>query len=214
MTEEYIRGTQVSCVHQHEAQRSPEMERSSIVSAIVPEALIFSSQRGDLRLSGRGNASVRHSTLHAMQRTHGNRAVQRCIQRAGTLPVQRNVAPRPGAGKPGQSVPGAIWEALLKQLEKLPTKRPGPGEEGGPIAWDQDGKVLKRNRPQKRPCIQDEHQRRSPHPQMTCPDPWDWSQDIEVPAPNTPEVILGGEMMPPARGTNPPTPAHWEDGSQ
>ena len=48
---------------------------------------------GDMRLGNRGNSSVRTSVMHDMQRTHGNRAVQRALQ--SSTSVQRFEEPTP-----------------------------------------------------------------------------------------------------------------------
>lgn len=45
---------------------------------------------GDPRLKGRGNAPVRAAVMQRMQKTYGNRAVQRFLQRsASSTPIQR-----------------------------------------------------------------------------------------------------------------------------
>lgn len=46
-----------------------------------------SSLAGDSRLRGRGNGSVQRSVLQRLQQTHGNRAVQRILQRSASGPA-------------------------------------------------------------------------------------------------------------------------------
>jgi len=53
-------------------EQSQQSEVSSAERAPYSPSLL-----GDARLSGRGNSSVRASVMQSMQRTHGNRAVQR-----------------------------------------------------------------------------------------------------------------------------------------
>jgi hypothetical protein len=118
----------------------------------------------------------------------------------------------PVGSKPKRTGPAAIWDALLEQLGKMPLKRPGPGEEGYPYKWDSEGNVeyIRREKPS---CIEERFGNER-NPLRRCPDPWDWNQVIEVPVPDESELIVGGGVTPPVRGTHPPTPAHWEDGSQ
>src|SRR4051794_21308475 len=54
-----------------------EQSQQSEVSSAEQQAPYSPSLLGDARLSGRGNSSVRASVMQSMQRTHGNRAVQR-----------------------------------------------------------------------------------------------------------------------------------------
>ena len=97
MSEEYIRGTRPPHTHYDHAERAMQREHSGEESASAihssDDATSTRLLLGDTRLSGRGNSAVRQAALHTMQRTYGNRAVQRSIQRSAPtsapLPVQR-----------------------------------------------------------------------------------------------------------------------------
>ena len=89
MSDEYMEGTRVRRTHQAELEHAEEHS----ASAPVPKCDHFSTALlNDPRPSRRGNAPVRQAAMHALQRTHGNRSVQRLRHGVGTtspLPVQR-----------------------------------------------------------------------------------------------------------------------------
>jgi len=81
MSEEYIKGAHASGARQDQTEHSLHMQHS----VEAPAPTIASSERptfvgsllNDSCISGRGNAPVRQAAMQSMQRTHGNRAVQR-----------------------------------------------------------------------------------------------------------------------------------------
>src|SRR5688572_13671733 len=76
--------------HSPEPMRHAEPERGPEEPA-SGTAYLDLLLRHDL-INGRGNSEVRAASMQAMQRTHGNSAVQRFVQRATTqqaVPVQR-----------------------------------------------------------------------------------------------------------------------------
>ena len=75
MPDEYIRGLRA---YQPESHRSPAIEHYNAGPvAIAGEPAFARSLFGNPHLSGRGNEPMRQAALLSMQRTHGNRAVQR-----------------------------------------------------------------------------------------------------------------------------------------
>src|SRR5439155_23345544 len=85
----------------HKVQRTeqpsagPESSLAHVNAPAYPTSLL-----GDAGLDGRGNGSVRSDLMLQMQRTYGNRAVQRYLQRTrsatrSTTPGLPPQAPRP-----------------------------------------------------------------------------------------------------------------------
>src|SRR5688572_23959283 len=95
MSEDYVQG-----IDDHRTRRSSlaldSAQEHNIEGHGVQEASLTStaSMLNDLRLTGRGNGSMRAAAMQRMQQTHGNRAVQRFVERAITqiapMPVQRD----------------------------------------------------------------------------------------------------------------------------
>lgn len=63
-----------------------------------PIMLYGSALLSDLARGGRGNAPVRSALIQSMQQTHGNRATQRMVQRAGKAPDARPTAEKQDRG--------------------------------------------------------------------------------------------------------------------
>ena len=76
-----------------------------------------------------GSKAAQHAAVLQLQRTHGNRAVQRHLQQdaaPGAATVQRFVVPEiPGLGMPGLGMPGPGTPAPTTAA--TPTKIEGPG---------------------------------------------------------------------------------------
>jgi hypothetical protein len=93
MSEEYMAGIDDRRSCRSNIEGSTEQEyRTEGPGGDGPSLTAAPSMLGDLRLAGRGNSSLRAAAIQRMQQTHGNRAVQRFIQRTSatqTMPVQR-----------------------------------------------------------------------------------------------------------------------------
>ena len=97
MPDEYIRGARA---YQPESHRSPATEHSNAGPVTIAEEPAFArSLFGDLHLSGRGNEPVRQAALLSMQRTHGNRAVQRQAVLTAEEQKKRQEAIKENVGK-------------------------------------------------------------------------------------------------------------------
>ena len=75
--------------NQNREATSPSQQAATLQT---PSSLRSGALLGDRRLSGRADGSTRAAAFQAMQQTHGNRAVQRHLQRSTpqqVVPVQR-----------------------------------------------------------------------------------------------------------------------------
>ncbi|HEX9990221.1 MAG TPA: M15 family metallopeptidase [Chloroflexia bacterium] len=79
--DEYRRARQVAQRMEHAAALDGGHANGATQSAYSPAML------GSRQLSGRGNAPVRIAMMQRMQQTHGNRAVQRFLQRSTSSPL-------------------------------------------------------------------------------------------------------------------------------
>jgi hypothetical protein len=96
MAEEYTEANHALRAHRRSEALSSSPDHTSEAATRQPASLATASLLRGTPLSGRGSAPVRHAAVQDMQRTHGNRAVQR-TQRSGLTPgglaVQREHTP-------------------------------------------------------------------------------------------------------------------------
>jgi hypothetical protein len=88
--------------------------------------------------AGRGNGSMRISSLQAMQRTHGNRAVQRYVQRqvpAEGVPVQRFFWPPNAKGPMVKTLKNPFENLLDDMIDGLRPRKPSQ-DDGTPNFMD------------------------------------------------------------------------------
>jgi hypothetical protein len=96
MADEYTEANYGLRTRQHSDALSSTLDRTSEATTQQPVSLATASLLRGTPLSGRGNAPLRHAAMEGMQRTHGNRAVQRTQlsgQPTGRLAVQREHTP-------------------------------------------------------------------------------------------------------------------------
>lgn len=106
----------------HHAEREVARPASEQAAPTGLEQVVGSGALlGDARLNGRGNQPVKIATMQHAQGTHGNRAVQRMIQRSTSLPVQREdppAAPAPAqapAAQGSNAVTAALWASAVEK---------------------------------------------------------------------------------------------------
>jgi len=130
-----------------------------------------------------------------MQRTYGNRAVQRYVQRSphssnSLLPVQRSSSYLPPLSKrTGGSRPQTLWQSLWRGFGDL---LPKPGLDNKNIKGvDADGNVeyVHEEMP---PCILMPAPDTRQGKELICRDPWDWSQPVHKEWKPEPEIINNG----------------------
>ena len=87
-------------------------------STLNPSALLRAES-----IVGRGNSAARAGTMQAMQRTHGNRAVQRFVQRsAPQQAVQVQRFGLDGLWDPVKKGGSAAWEAMQNVISPAPNQ--------------------------------------------------------------------------------------------
>src|SRR5687767_7162173 len=124
MTEEYLKGihpSHTSPAHQDQGDHALHIARhgegpaDTATSAASAERPTFvKALLNDVSVSRRGNAPVRQAAMLDMQRTHGNRAVQRTVSANGTagrVAVQRT--PSAGESMADMELQGGIDHSYL-----------------------------------------------------------------------------------------------------
>jgi hypothetical protein len=111
--------------NQYREATSPSQQAATLQT---PSSLRIGALPGDRRLSGRAGGSTRAAAFQAMQQTHGNRAVQRYIQRATpqqAIPVQRWGLD--DIWDPIAEAGSAAWDAVQNEASPTPDQEPvGP----------------------------------------------------------------------------------------